>query len=379
MCLFIIKCMKYFNILFIIITIFFINLNPISSYPKYIKIALLDNYNIPFSLHNSFTYFLQVSLQDNKIGVNETIFEHLQQQSELFYYKIFYDESCYITSVSNKQYKFNLHFKDCGNVFGLGRYSIQNNQYSILHSLYEQKIIDKEIFSLELSSNKQEQFLYLGEYPYDIKHFSSINTFEVNQQTNYLYNNSWSIRLDKLESNGNILSNPKKSLIFSLSEDNTLVTQDIFIWISKYVFGPFVQDKRCKIEQIYSWDYILCDRDVYQLLPKLNFIQGNSIFEYTIRNDSRGRVDIAYNPILDDDNDILYLRRNGFINKIISFNSESQTITIYSNYNIEDTYEKQKLYITISDLIIVFGIINCLICCIVKYIVFIFIDCKRHG
>lgn len=358
--------MKYFNILFIIITFFSINLIPISTYPKYIKLALLDNYNIPFSLHNSFTYFLQVSLQDNKLGVNETIFDHLQQQSELFYYKIFYDESCYITSVSNKQYKFNLHFKDCGNVFGLGRYSIENNQYSILHSLYEQKLIDKEIFSLELSSTKQEQFLYLGEYPYDIKHFSSINTFEVNQQTNFLYNNSWSIRLDKIESNGNILSNPKKSLIFSLSDDNTLVTQDIFIWISKYVFGPFVQDKRCKIEQIYSWDYILCDKDVYQLLPKLNFIQGNSIFEYTIRNDSRGRVDIAYNPILDDDNDILYLRRNGFINKIISFNSESQTITVYSNYNIGGTYEKQKLYIIIMNLIIIFGIINCLICCIVK-------------
>lgn len=331
---------------------------------QYIKLHLSNKYYVGFCLSNSYIYSLFLDLQLTTIGLDGSVNNYLPSINTIsFPHKIYYDSKCYFTSIYQQDVLFAAYFRGEGNVFGLGRQlNPHEYNYSIIHSLNDQHIIDSNVFALQLSTNEHKHFLYLGNIPNnETITYTSKSTFNVNPAPPSVYNSSWTIYIDSLRYNNKYNNNFNKTIIFTLNGENMIISKDVCDWFVDNVFDKFIKENKCKLEQQTNWYYFVCDTDVYDKLSPIQFIQGKNVFEYIIRDDGSGRADIAYNPYLDLINNSIYLRANAFREKVVTFDLDKDVIEVYFNTNIKTTNMKDN----VSNVVIIgvyilgmFGLIN---------------------
>ena len=330
------KCFQYTPVVMLVLYIQL--LSNISC--QFIKLHLSKTYCVDFCLSNSYTYSLFLDLQLTTIGLDNSISNYLQPINTIsFPHRIYYDNKCYLTSMYQQTVTFGAYFRNEGNVLGLGRQlNPHEYNYSIIHALSNQNIIDANVFALQLSSNDNKHFLYLGNVPHnETLKYTTKSTFTVNQAPPSVYNSSWSIYVDSLRYQNKYHNKFNKTIIFTLNGDNMIISKDVYDWFVNNIFDVFIKEKKCKLEHQINWYFFVCDADVYDKLSPIQFIQGKNVFEYTIRDDGKGRADIAYNPYLDITNQSMYLRTDAFREKIVKFDLDKEAIEVYFNTTLTTT------------------------------------------
>ena len=332
-------------------------------YCQFIKLHLSKTYCVDFCLSNSYIYSLFLDLQLTTIGLDSSVGNYLQPINTIsFPHRIYYHSKCHLTSVYQHTLTFGAYFRNEGNVLGLGRQlNPHEYNYSIIHALHDQHIIDSNVFALELSSNDNKHFLYLGNVPSnETSKYTTKSTFTVNQAPPSVYNSTWSIYADGLRYQNKYHNNFNKTIIFTLNGESMIISKDVHEWFVSNIFDLFIKDKKCAVEQQINWYFYVCDADVYDKLSPIQFIQGKTVFEYTIRDDGSGKADIAYNPYLDLTNHSIYLRVGAFREKVVTFDLDKQVIEVYSNtslgkVNVKGSISNVSIVVCIVG---IFGLMN---------------------
>ena len=228
---------------------------------------------------------------------------------------------------------------------GLGLFTETTKQYSLIHRLYSSKIIQEELFAIDMPHNK----LYFGTFP------------QVNKTTSLIYIGScksggddgeytgWGCKVNGVSLYSNeyyFIDVDSNYVFFNINTPYIFASQRYMEYLYKEVFGSMIKQNICKVvDDDYRNDkMLLCDNKVFQM----NSAFMELVFTHTDNknndNTSQFKLFISYNELftLYDDNKYklnIQLNKNNnsfiigtplFTNYISIFNYPNTSISFFS-------------------------------------------------
>lgn len=110
-----------------------------------------------------------------------------------------------------------------------------------------------------------------------------------------------------------------------------VIDKEIYIWIKRKIMSNYINVGLCVEKEGYFTTF-KCRSEVMKALPSLYmFVNGNEYIEVKLNEvASNGDVSIGWNKGIDGLG-YIYLNRNVFYDKVIEFNYDDNTISIYTN------------------------------------------------
>lgn len=261
------------------------------------------------------------------------------------------------------------------NGFAFG-YKYKNDQFSIVHLLYQQRKIDHLAYGFHLSKEKYRVVygqLYLGGIPQQEIIGKQMGKCKVS-----LNHNHWGCDLSKIfienMTNTDVYYNNTAEVIFQIGDERIIAPDNFIQFLSETVFKEYIDERKCIYHNSTSSKYFDCYYGVIGKLPKLHFSFSN--FAIVINLNELWWIDEFYCEFLIKSSN--QKKSNNWIfgslfmiNKLLLFDYEKNEISVYSDKDIivydsmkNNDYKKSILCFYIISLF--FGILGCLIQIIIK-------------
>ena len=251
--------------------------------------------------------------------------------------------------------------EDEGIAFG---YKFDNNNFSLIHLLYQSKQIEHMMFAFYHQNNEGK--VYIGNIPGDqINEYSYKGSCNVRDDLNH-----WGCLLNQIEYNGLKYQMDKYAIIHS-GVDVMFLSNDIYDFMEQNVFMEFIEQKICSIwVSLHKTKSLYCRENEFMdkfSKEQIRFRLGNMIINIPFTNlfKSDGSYLKSYfysNPFNFHDDDIIigitFLNQFNFS----VFDYETNQISFYSNdtiifmeENISVAYELKSVQILLFLNIIING------------------------
>ena len=286
-----------------------------------------------------------------------------------------YDVTHYLTDIKINQTilnnfsiyvsKTSLWTRDTGIALG---YHFNDTSFSIVHSLYNNKKIDKLQFAFE-KIGKHDNF-YIGGLPENkIENFTYKGVISIDEQLP-----SWGFNLEHIKYNGTNFKMNIPTIIHSAME-NMIISDDVF----DFFYSNVIQDKMINNEcdtrnnGIYGQKYFRCRLDEERLNTKIEFVFDSIQIEFKIKD----LFNYSDSKIVSN-SDKPFHKFNGMFLGIEFISMMNYTIFHYENKQVSfysDTFKissKSKEKVQIKPLIIIVILLCGLLCVILLYINYLY-------
>ena len=136
-----------------------------------------------------------------------------------------------------------------------------NSNYSIINQLHKGGLISNKKFALDLSNQKDKEWIYLGGIPEDLQ--KQITKSKVVK----LDGDGLSSEIALLI--GNVQYGNSLKTKFVLSSKTILLTSRVFTTIISNIFQKYIDDGSCKVKQL-LYATLYCKKNVIDQIPPLN-------------------------------------------------------------------------------------------------------------
>lgn len=297
----------------------------------YVQIPLHEEKYIYYYLSDTNAYLnLTVGLQKpySSFPKDNLPPEHLElinNDSNIFLYR-----NGHFQTLSHSIINSPLHFKDSESNFFIGFARKCNEQnYSIINNFHTDNLINYKSFAIELHQDKDNN-LYIGNsLPSHLKR----GKYKIELDTRNDIS-GWTFKLNALFANGKRLKR-ELTVRMALDHETTIVDKETYEFIRENIFKTYLNNGGCK-ETVWSSNSgtsLSCDETIIKQLPKLYMEVNNYKKRIHIPIDYRNAgksLNIAYNKVVDGD-DVIWILRSSFYDKLIEFDNERDKIIFYLN------------------------------------------------
>lgn len=207
-------------------------------------------------------------------------------------------------------------------------YRMFDKQYSIIHKLYNQKIINNNQFGLRFISRTSGIFS-IGGFDDNINQNKKFVTCHINN--NYI---AWGCNVSKAIFG----ENEYKSYysFFDTTRDGIIAPEVVYNAIMEKIISKFIENKKCEFNQIKkTGESVICDCNVVDTFPDLIFIIEES--SYKIRKRDLFDFGLSCQFIISAGFELnnIWVFGNSFIRQFpLLFDYQSKTVTVYKSDNI---------------------------------------------
>ena len=293
--------------------------------------------------NNSVVYYVNTSLMqvtfdisiDNPISTytvrfpnDDVIRLYNDEQRKMFRFINGY----FISSLYSSSIIHNIVFQqDSTNIFALP-YTPLNVSYSNVHQMRSCGLIKRNAFAIELNHNKSKQMLYIGGIPqYKRNEYPHKLNIHAEPHDQGEYKKHWSFNIHALRIGSKQRLHVVRKAKLSLINDFIVVDKDVYTWIKQTIMSNYINGGLCVEKEGYFTTF-KCKSEVMKALPSLYIIvNGNKCVEIKLNEAaSNGDVSIGWNKGIDGLG-YIYVNRNVFYGKVIEFDYDDNTISIYTN------------------------------------------------
>ena len=277
---------------------------------------------------------IDISLDDNYSVISPRQSESLINVHD----NVFYDEAMYLIHLHPDANQIDTHIKTpfyfvngtSSKRFGMGKHFDDEN-YSLVHYLYNSKQIKHKSFTLELHNRiSRNNYIYFGGIPeYVRKHRTQI----VEIKHLIPNTNRWGFQMNSIGVANNVLQINKK-VYFDLNSDEFSLDKNLYEWLRDEVFYDLFLSGMCdEYKRIYSntqnvHSHFSCERDLG--LPELFFtFEGSKekVLLFSMNLAECWDVDCTYDAELDE-KDYIVFPVNFFYSKIVTFDYENDKVVL---------------------------------------------------
>lgn len=237
-------------------------------------------------------------------------------------------------------------------------FSFKNKSLSIIHTLYENNIIDSLSFGFSYQEN--EQYLYIGALPEDLTNeYKDKKIIKVDKEYK-----TWGTVINNITM-GKYTFNKKYYGYFQANTFPISAPKEFITFLCETVFKEYLEQGQCTIVQESFTKYISCQCNILNEMNDMQIFFDDTLIPISIKyliksnNSNRCTLQIKENEI---DKDIeKFIFGISFLTQYPSlFDYEDESITFFSNKPCSfsnETFSKPKKIITVLIILIVLNII----------------------
>ena len=205
-----------------------------------------------------------------------------------------------------------------------------NVSYSNVHRMRSSGLIRRNAFAIELTHDKVDQTLYIGNVPAH-KHSEYPHQLRLPAESDDPgdHKKHWSFAISALRIGERTLHVVRKAKL-SISNDFMVVDEEIYVWLRETLMSEHLRKGSC-VERDGNWRTFRCEEAVTKALPSLCLVvKGRACVEIKLSEvASNGDISVGWNRGLDGLGHV-FVNRNVFYGKVIEFDYDENRITIHA-------------------------------------------------
>lgn len=232
-------------------------------------------------------------------------------------------------------------------------YSCNNKEFSVIHSLYQNNLIEHQGFGILLDTVMENGTLFLGGFDKEIvsEQYEYKYLTQIDVEKNY---STWGLKLNSI-SFGKKKYIINKYAYFQSNKEKIIVPQNYLDYLIENDLSPYFLNKTCNITQNALSTSFICSCDVIEYFPVITFTLNNIEFPFYPRDLFEMKHKcfflFASKENLDSETWIMGIP---FMSKFFTFfDYEKDRITIYSKYPIGGSTNNITMYLFLFNIVMI--------------------------
>lgn len=232
-------------------------------------------------------------------------------------------------------------------------YSCNNKEFSVIHSLYQNKLIDHQGFGILIDTVMENGTLFLGGFDkevvieqYEFKYWTQLDI-----ETNY---STWGLKLNSI-SFGNQQYIINKYAYFQSNKEKIIVPQKYLDDLIENDFSSYFLNHTCNITKGVLSTSFVCFCDVIEYFPNITITLNNIEFSFYPRDLFEMKHKCFFLFASKDNIDSeTWIMGIPFMSKFFTyFDYEKDRITFYSKYPIGGSTNNIKMYLFLFNIVMI--------------------------